>query len=112
MPVTMPAPGASPSYMPWAASGDSSRNGGAGIEQALDALAHEQLAALGVAGARLARRRRRARSRGARRSSSTRRLHGGGVLLELGGGGADAALDARRGKEFARLVGETHVTFE
>ena len=45
MPVTMPAPGASSSYRPFAASGDSSRNGDARIEQALDALAHEQLAA-------------------------------------------------------------------
>ena len=63
MPVTMPAPGASPSYMPCAASGESSRNGRARIEERVDALAREELAALGVTRARGARRPRRARPR-------------------------------------------------
>ena len=49
MPVTSPAPGASPSYMSHAASGDSSRNGEPGIEQRVDALANRQLALLAVA---------------------------------------------------------------
>ena len=46
MPVTMPAAGASSSYRPPAASGLSSRNARARVEQAIDALADGQLAAL------------------------------------------------------------------
>ena len=42
------APGASSSYMPHAASGDSSRNGEPGIEQPVDPLAHRQLALLAM----------------------------------------------------------------
>ena len=49
----MPAPGASPSYRPWAASGESSRNGAPGVEQPVDALARQQLAAARVARAGL-----------------------------------------------------------
>ena len=44
----MPAPGASSSYMPPAASGLSSRNGEPGIEQPVDPLPDGQLAALAV----------------------------------------------------------------
>ena len=40
----MPAPGASSSYIPHAASGASSRNGDAGIQQPVDPLTHRQLA--------------------------------------------------------------------
>ena len=49
MPVTMPAPGASSSYMPFAASGDSSRKA-TRVEQLVDALADGQLAAFAVPG--------------------------------------------------------------
>ena len=49
MPVTRPAHGASPSYMSHAASGESSRNARAGIDQRVDALAHRHLALLAMA---------------------------------------------------------------
>ena len=49
MPVTMPAPGASPPYFPQAASVDSSRNGECSSMTAIDTLAHHQLAATPVA---------------------------------------------------------------
>jgi hypothetical protein len=48
MPVTAPAP--TGNWLPHAASGESSRNGRARVEQRLDALAGEHLAALAVAG--------------------------------------------------------------
>ena len=48
MPVTMPAAGASSSYISHAASAESSRNGDARIEQLFDPLAHRQLALLAV----------------------------------------------------------------
>ena len=50
MPVTMPAPGASSSYMPSAARAESLQEGAARVDQPLDALADRQLAALAVAG--------------------------------------------------------------
>ena len=50
IPVTMPAPGASPSYISQAASGLNSRNGVPGSQRRLDALAGEQLAARAMPG--------------------------------------------------------------
>ena len=48
MPVTMPAPGASSSYMPQAASGESSRNGEPGSMQPFDPLSDRKLSLLAV----------------------------------------------------------------
>ena len=56
-------PGASPSYIPSAASGDSSRNGLAGVEQRVDPVARQQLAARDVPLRGPARRRRGAAAR-------------------------------------------------
>ena len=52
-PVTIPAPGASPSYMPCAASGGELEERRARVQQPVDALAREQLAAARVARAGL-----------------------------------------------------------
>ena len=49
MPAIIPAPGHSSSYMPSAASGANSRNGTAGVEQAVHPVARQQLAAADVA---------------------------------------------------------------
>ena len=45
MQVMMLAAGTSPPYMPYAASGDSSSNGAPGIDQRVDAIARQELAA-------------------------------------------------------------------
>ena len=52
MPVTIPAPGASSSYMPAGGERAQLEEGGARVEQAVDPLADRQLAALAVPGDR------------------------------------------------------------
>ncbi len=73
IPVMIPAPGASPSYSPWAASGESSRNGLRRVEQRVDPVAGQQLAALDVPGARALR---------------TAQRGGGELLAQVGDEGA------------------------
>ena len=92
MPVMTPAHGASSSYMPSAASCDSSRNGVPGSSSSCDALARQQLAARDVLGARgLAAAERDLRDLHVQ--VADQRAHRLGVGLELRVAGIEVAFD-------------------
>ena len=93
IPVTIPAAGASPSYRSQAASAFSSRNGGAGIEEPVDPLAREELAARAVALDRDARRRPAATCVRALAQLGDERLHARAVRREVLARPIDARLE-------------------
>ena len=95
-PVMIPAPGASSSYMPNAASGDSSRKGLPAVEQGVDPLTRQQLAALHMADAgrlRAAGGRRQPVAQLVHRSSLDRHVPLEGVAVAVDNGCATAPRD-------------------